>query len=230
MATETVKEILSTLGSEASIAELSTLRILDLIPEHQEDMSMAQPILDAAQDSFEELQLMGTTDGYNPNRYFSLANLLNFRHLSRLRIFRFRSAAYESDPKHTKVVDDMRIMLSRLPAGNCLDTLEYRLQVFGGLTFAAGMSQNWQGLAKEIVRVSAGRPFRFLFEMDNRAELEDPDDWFCYDDSPELRNLYSHVNHEMRDVKAHENIEWIFQMRLMDIFAAETREIWRGFR
>ncbi|KAH6901257.1 hypothetical protein BKA70DRAFT_1568615 [Coprinopsis sp. MPI-PUGE-AT-0042] len=230
VATETVKEILSALGSDESIVELSTLRILDLIPEHQEDMAMAQAILDAGQDSFEELRLTQTTNdpsklclplkpistctqtraGYTKNRYFSLANLLSFRHLSRLRVFRLRSAVYDSDPKRMKVVDDMRIMLSRLPRDNCLDTLEYRVQVFGESEYAPAVLQNWRGLAMEIIRVSAGRPFRFLFEMDARpepsvSESEDLDDWPCYDDSmlrPGYEKLESLVDHEMRDIKA----------------------------
>ncbi|KAH6901260.1 hypothetical protein BKA70DRAFT_691707 [Coprinopsis sp. MPI-PUGE-AT-0042] len=215
--TETIKAMLPSLGAETSIAELSALRILRLIPEHQEDMAQAQAILDAAQDSLRELHLVDGTHEpmYNLNRHFFLANLLNFRHLSRLRYFELRASVYDSDPGRMKVVDDMIIMLSRIPAVNSLDTFNYRVQAKGRPPFTNAMSQNWHGLAKEVIRMSAGRPFRFLFEMDTGIEesSSDSDTWYYTRDQlrPHHKKLYSHVCHEMRDIKTHKNIKWVCQ-------------------
>ncbi|KAH6880169.1 hypothetical protein BKA70DRAFT_1344017 [Coprinopsis sp. MPI-PUGE-AT-0042] len=158
------KRLINVHGPKPPVASLSELRILSMLPEHQEDMALAQAILDAAQDSLEELHLVEFT--YDPryeSRYFSLAGLLDFQRLSRLRHFQLRA----------------RI---------------------------------WHGLAKEVIRVSAGRPFRFRFEMDAIEDSETEDSW---DDGSRLRaareKLYNHVQHEMRDIKAHKNIKWIIE-------------------
>ncbi|KAH6901255.1 hypothetical protein BKA70DRAFT_1568612 [Coprinopsis sp. MPI-PUGE-AT-0042] len=207
------KRLINVHGPKPPVASLSELRILSMLPEHQEDMALAQAILDAAQDSLEELHLVEFT--YDPryeSRYFSLAGLLDFQRLSRLRHFQLRARMCDSDSNRTHVVHDMKVVLSRLPPGNSLDNLYYRVQVFGQLPFTTALNQSWHGLAKEVIRVSAGRPFRFRFEMDAIEDSETEDSW---DDGSRLRaareKLYNHVQHEMRDIKAHKNIKWIIE-------------------
>lgn len=70
-ATDTVKAMLSTQGDETPTADLSKLQILGLTPEHEEDLAVAQAILDAAHDSLEELYLVDCTRDPSTFRPFS---------------------------------------------------------------------------------------------------------------------------------------------------------------
>ncbi|KAH6885141.1 hypothetical protein BKA70DRAFT_126871 [Coprinopsis sp. MPI-PUGE-AT-0042] len=210
-----VRRLVNVHGPKPPVASLSELRILNIVPEHQEDMAVAQPILDAAQDSLEELHLVETTDDPRyESRYFILAGLLDFQRLSRLRHFQLRARMCDSDSNRTQVINDMKVMLSRLPPGNSLYTLDYRVQALGQPPFTTALRQSWHGLAKEVIRVSAGRHFRFLFEMNANLEDSEPEDSSSWDDArlhAAHEMLYSHIQHEMRAIKAHKNIQWIFQ-------------------
>jgi hypothetical protein len=229
--TEMIKRLIEVHGPLPPVASLSALRVLSLVPEHEEDMALAQPILDVAHDSLEELYLQDTTDDSGKSclldrttltnsyadydfKQLLLANLLNFQRLSHLRLVDLRCTVYDSDPNGAQVVHDMQVMLSRLPVSNSLATFKYRVQVFGRPPYTIAMLQSWQGLAKEVIRVAGARPFRLSLEMDTGFEDTEAEDSPLREDArlhSERVTLFSHVRHEMRHLEAHKNIKWVFQ-------------------
>ena len=94
--------------------------------------------------------------GYE-GRYFRLAGLLNFQHLSRFRLLKLRCSVIESDSDRMGIVEDMRAVLSRISPDNPFHMLDYRVQLFGNPPFTSGMVQNWRGLAEQIAHVANGK-------------------------------------------------------------------------
>ncbi|KAJ3520152.1 hypothetical protein NMY22_g12876 [Coprinellus aureogranulatus] len=200
-------------GGTRRIADLSQLRILHMCPEDEENMALAQPILDVAQETLEELHLTHSyVNNFEEHRgYIPLAPLLELRNLHQLRVFKLISGIYDGDPDRLDVIKDLTRVLSTIPAVNHLSSIGLRMWVYGKPPFEQVFkdteSQKWRALGEEIIRISSGKPLRFVLDIEIQNEEGDPLDYHDPIDECRLQRLYGHIEKEFQQLRTMEGIK-----------------------
>ncbi|KAJ3519800.1 hypothetical protein NMY22_g13035 [Coprinellus aureogranulatus] len=194
-----------------------------MCPEDEESMALAQPIIDVAHETLEEIHLkhsyitLESDLEDEQSGYLLLAGLLNLKNLHQLRVFELRSGIHDSDPDRENVVKDITKVLSTIPKANSLSRIYIRVQVFGEPPYNAAKSQKWNALAKEVARISPGKPLRFELDMDIQSEEGDPLDDENSPDENQMKELYDHIEKEMKALRTVEGVEVEFKNELTDM-------------
>lgn len=215
-------------------------------------MALAQPILDTAQETLQELYLQHSYVIPDPNiegknihfrnfnpvnktsrpdeyrGYLLLEGLLNFQNLHQLRVFELRAGVYEDDPNMSDVVKDITTVLGTIPKANSLTRIYLRIQVHGKppfrRVFEAAKSQKWSALAKQIARVSSGKPLRFELDTDIQNEEGDFLDERDPPDAGQVKDMYDHIEKEIGALRTTKGIHFTFENELNRIFDDDSED------
>ena len=132
---------------------------------------------------------------------------MNFQRLHRLHVFELRSGIHDNDPDRLDVVQDITKVLSTVPKYNWLARIYIRIQVCGKAPYKAARLQKWNAFAKEIARISGGKPLRFELDMDIQSGEYSPAE------GP-MRALYNHVKQGLKPLGAVDGVNVVFQNEL----------------
>ena len=158
----------------------SQLRILELCPYVDEDLACLQPILDAACNSLEELNLsvlcsFGTCHPLHkpksPTNFLntkaeqiSLAGLMNLTNHSNLRVFSL-IVTIDGDARNPSVLQDINTVLSRISSPNKITNMFFDFTISGSSPFLGCLDEDWVGLCQQIIRIAAGKPLELDLQM-----------------------------------------------------------------
>ena len=111
------------------------------------------------------------------------------------------------DPRSYKV-------LSTLPNNNSLARIYTRIQIYGEAPYQAAKAQKWKPFAKEITRISGGKPLHFELDMDMQSEDGDPLENFEEPNEGHVKPLYDYIAGELGSLLASESIDVEFKNEL----------------
>ena len=125
-------------------------------------------------------------------------------------MFKFRTWVQDSDPNRLSVVKDITGVLGTIPKKNNLSLLCIHIQVHGEAPYKTAKLQGWNAFAKEVARISGGKPMRFELDMDISTE----EGMFMGLAKGPKKKLYDHIEKELGPLEGVEGFEFEFKNEL----------------
>ncbi|KAJ3516653.1 hypothetical protein NLJ89_g997 [Agrocybe chaxingu] len=128
-------------------------------------MLCVQPILDATNETLEELDLttLSTSDIPHGHLHLPLAAFVNLKSMNKLcRLALYGILDWKRD---CLVLRDFAAVLRSLPTLNSVAQLLLKVSIYGERPFQECLKEDWEGICEEVVRVAAGKPLQFHLDL-----------------------------------------------------------------
>ncbi|KAJ3506133.1 hypothetical protein NLJ89_g7037 [Agrocybe chaxingu] len=163
----------------------TSLRVLKVSPHEHNDMVHVQPILNATSETLEKLLFLFLSIN---KKQLPLKNLVNLEATKKLRAISIR-VIINCKTKNTSVLHDLHDVLGTIPQNNIVKTIALELMVYGKQPFKVCLDQDWDGLCREVVRISASKPLDF-----HLYTCAEPD---SFDEAPGSARLYQRLEEKI---------------------------------